>query len=612
MQNIAMEEDPGLRPRPCRPRPPGNNNSTITELKHTWQVCTGLHRLQQNRTFCDITIKVGDTSFEAHKAVLASNSDFFHTMFTSGFQESHASEATIAGKPEAFKILLDFSYSGKLVVPSNETTTVMDVLKMAHYLQYNLVVVRCEEALLQNFHQCTINHVLQMMSESDVFGLGKLKTKCKQYLAQNFNGSEEFLQCMTSELIVETLNHKDFNVMDEKKVFNIIVTWLKHDWEVRKEFAPLLFQSIRLGAVPSGHLTVTFLQSPELNTIPECQQLVVRVMQLLDSKKYDDPPLSVSHPTLFETRSTVTAIIKVHPLHGSCYFAEGGWNDLTKLPMLPTKDFSNTSDNCVVADAQLYVARGTRQNPRHLIYPQFLLLDKVTKKWKTLTAMTNRRERCCLVPLGRNHIYAIGGMCGGVGIKECEVFLIDENRWREIAPMPCALRKVYLNSAVAHNGKILVYGEAIHDGNNNYNNVNRMMMYNPTLNTWCVLTASASQSRPFTLGLAVQDRKCYRIYSDARTGFIIQEVILVVDRNNMMRCTSNTDQTQSQDAIPVTFRKEVFRIDEIVYVLCGGGYHKTDIKVSEVGCVGNRLEDMRIVGVDDCATTFRFDKALWV
>ncbi|XP_072015547.1 kelch-like protein 28 isoform X2 [Amphiura filiformis] len=421
-------------------------------LDHVQKVCKGLHRLQQNRTLCDITIKVGDTSFEAHKAVLASNSDFFQSMFTSGFQESHSSEVSITGKPEAFQILLDFSYSGELNLPSNETATVMDVLKMAHYLQYNLVVVRCEEVLLQNFHQCTLKDILQMMSESDVFGLDSLKTRCKQYLVENFDGSEEFLQCMTSELIVETLNHTDFHVMDEKEVFDIIVAWLKHDWEGRKEFAPQLLERVRLGAVPVPHLTLTFLQMPELNTIPECQQMLVRVMQLLNSKQPNDPPLSISHPALFESRSMITAVI-TFTLDGSMrFFEEDEWKLMTKLPSLPRKDYINNSDSCVVGNnTQLYVARGTRHG-RRLQHPQFLSLDVVNKKWISLAPMTHRRESRCLVPLGNNHIYAIGGVDRGVAMKECEVYIIDENRWREVAPTPHPVYPKSTAMAVAHEG----------------------------------------------------------------------------------------------------------------------------------------------------------------
>ncbi|XP_072020978.1 kelch-like protein 7 [Amphiura filiformis] len=591
---------------------------------HIQKVCEGLHRLQQNRTFCDITIKVGDTSFEAHKAVLASNSDFFHSMFTSGFQESHASVATITGKPAAFQILLDFSYSGKLDVHTNETTAVMDVLKMAHYLQYNLVVVRCEEVLLQIFPQYTIKDVLQMISDSDVFGLVKLKTRCQQYLAQNFKESGEFLQCMTSELIVETLNHKDFNVTDEKKVFDIIVAWLKHDWEGRKEFAVLLLQKVRLGAIPVGHLTVTFLETPELNSIPECRQMVVRVMQLFDNKKPDDPPLSLSHPALFGQRSMITAIICLRVynsfgrrLHPRCLFFDTKnleWTSLTKLP--PFREMTEP-DNCVVAHSQLYIAR-KREDPMMDTGPQFLSLDLVNMKWVPLAPMKYGWEGCCLVPLGQNHIYVISRPCNEDSSKECEVYIINDNRWRVIAPMPPGPRpvcKLGPNSAVAYEGNILVYGEDNRmEGGHSTNDMYHLMMYNPTFNTWQVLgTFDYGTNRVgFTSGLVVQNGRCYRSVGFDNAGFIVHEII-IDNINRTYTCTSGSDQRQSQDAIPSRLTKKAFCIDQNVYVFYEGGYHKQGLKVPPVGWLENMLPNMfNLAAGTTCATTFTFDKTLLV
>ena len=48
----------------------------------------GLRKLQDQNTFCDVTLRVGSRSFQAHKAVLSSCSDYFMAMFTSGFQEA--------------------------------------------------------------------------------------------------------------------------------------------------------------------------------------------------------------------------------------------------------------------------------------------------------------------------------------------------------------------------------------------------------------------------------------------------------------------------------------------------------------------------------------------
>ncbi|XP_072020372.1 kelch-like protein 38 [Amphiura filiformis] len=565
-------------------------------------------------------------------------------MFTSGFQESLASEATITGKPEAFQILLDYLCSGKLHVPSNATcTAVMDVLKMAHYLQYNFVVNRCEHLLLQNFQQCTMKDVLQMMPESDVFGLGRLKTRCKQYLAENFDGSEEFLQCMTSESIVETLNDKDFNAMDEKKVFDIIVAWLKHDWEARKAFAPLLFQSIRLGAVPAGYITVTFLESPELNSIPECRQMVDRVMQLLDSKKPDDTALRVSHPSLFETRSTITTMVDVYnwsffditeKQHGH---RTKSWKPLEQfLPIMPDgncRQCINLFDSCVDANHQLYVARHWESRDSHMhATPNFVSLDVGNKSWKSLAPMTHRRGRCCLVPLG-DHIYAIGGF--GVeyqeSMKKCEVYSIKEDVWREITPMPCPVYRVWPNSAVAFEGKILVFG----DGFN-------LMMYDPISNTWHALRKYAFKPNihnlplehkkylrachgplrtdqelylPCVSGLVVQDGKCYRAVGGGSHAFSVHEVI--IDHNNM-NCTSGDDQREDQDAIYVSFLPDMprmfcmlaFCIGQDMYVQCGGGYHKQDVKVPARGWLEGRPNIWRLCERTACVTTLTFDTAV--
>ncbi|XP_072020319.1 kelch-like protein 15 [Amphiura filiformis] len=615
--NNAADQDPGV------PRPMENNMIFITNkstIHHLNKVCEGLHRLQQNGTFCDITIKVGDASFEAHKAVLASSSDFFNTMFTSGFQESHALEATITGKPEAFQILLDFSYSGKLNFSSSEITTIMNVFKLAHYLQFNEVVTKCHDTLLENFHRCNMKEVLQMMSESDVFELPKLKIRGRQYLAENFDGSDDFLQCMTSELIVETMGHKDFNVMDEKKVFDIIVAWLKHDWEGRKEFAPVLFQSIHLGAVPSGHITVTFLESPELNSIPECRQMVVRVMQLLDNKKPDDIPLSISHPALFQTRTTVTAILNVG---NGAFFdnKENCWKNLSKYPKLPRKGCTNRADSCVVANHRLYVARGCTSGIQsgHLHgIPNFVSLDVVNKRWKSLAPMTQRRGRCCLVPLGDDHIYAIGGVCGAEddSKKKCEVYSIREDRWHEISPMPHPVCRVWPNSAVAYEGKILVYGES-EPRNGTDNSVIlhfNMMMYDPAINIWFHLANYNYTSQgPHGTGLVVQNGKCYRVMGGSHQTFILHEVI--IDHNNMSCTSDHAAQMQLQDTtrIPIMLSARAFHIDQNMYVLCGGGYHKQDIEGPAADWLETQLPRLCCTPVQmfaECDTTFTFDKAL--
>ena len=185
------------------------------EVEQLYKVFTEMHRLQQNNTFCDISVEVDGSTFHAHKIVLASSSDFFAAMLKSDFKESHESKATISGTPEAFQILLDFAYSGKL---SFSLETVMDVMEMAHYLQFEAVMERCESFLHAEFAERRVDAALglRILSSALVYNLGWLKSRCKEYLAENFEASDTFVSHMSGDLMVELIGRSDLK--DEKKV----------------------------------------------------------------------------------------------------------------------------------------------------------------------------------------------------------------------------------------------------------------------------------------------------------------------------------------------------------------------------------------------------------
>ena len=82
----------------------GSDSIVASQLNQLFKAFMGLHQLQQKNTLCDVNIKVQDTTFHAHKAVLSASSKFFRVMFTSGFQETHGSDVVITGKPEAFQV----------------------------------------------------------------------------------------------------------------------------------------------------------------------------------------------------------------------------------------------------------------------------------------------------------------------------------------------------------------------------------------------------------------------------------------------------------------------------------------------------------------------------
>ncbi|XP_072013487.1 kelch-like protein 26 [Amphiura filiformis] len=567
-----------------------------SQLTQLFRAFSGLHTLQKDKTLCDVNIKVCDITFQAHKVVLAACSEFFNAMFTSGFQESHKSEVVISGNPEAFQVLLDFAYSGKATFSME---TVLDVLEMAHYLQFDIVMELCESFLKDQIsnQRADVVGVIKVLSVADKYSLDELAESCKGNLAANFKSSDEFLEHMTVELMDEILQRTDLK--DEKEVFDTTIAWLQHDWEIRKLFAPALFKRIHLGNVPVGHLSMTVFDSPEIYTIPECKEMIRSVMKLSDSQMPGDPPLYASHPSLFATRTTFTALFWFGN-YGAKYYdpkKKGVWRDLHNYPPIPEEDCDECNGSCIFREGNLYVARGTALYPRTLRCPQFLKLDVVNKRWRTLAPMTWRRSDFVLVYLN-GRIYAIGGQIGDDPSTACEVYDTSDNHWQSINSMGlwCNLDPI---SCAAYDGKILVYSNSS-DFELSLGQMIRhvLQMYDPALDTWFELMASThtiSTSRnSFYSGLVVHDGKCYRIVDGCdkctckdegcewHAGICIQELLIDISNRRAL-----LGAKQDQAPIPAEFKKLAFRINQDVFVIIGRRYHRIErkIRTNQIGRV---------------------------
>ena len=190
---------------------------------HAEKLAKGLHNLKKRRQLTDITIKIGKRSFEAHKAVLAADSDYFLDMFTHGFKESAESKIKIDGKPQFFQVLLDFTYTGELEITIQ---TASDVLEMACYMQLRDAIEECakfiksqldlslkaqfryrkpdEEALSK--HKIEISDafkICNLASRHDSDCMKQLAKESAKYLCAYF---QELLEC--SDLLEETASYE--------------------------------------------------------------------------------------------------------------------------------------------------------------------------------------------------------------------------------------------------------------------------------------------------------------------------------------------------------------------------------------------------------------------
>uniref|UniRef100_A0A8C6WTU8 Zinc finger and BTB domain containing 3 n=1 Tax=Neogobius melanostomus TaxID=47308 RepID=A0A8C6WTU8_9GOBI len=130
-----------------------NRTVWVMEFPHHSQQMLSALRSQRQRGFlCDCTVLVGNSSFVAHRAVLASCSPFFHMYYSDspGNNTENGTNGLVTLDSDivtasAFSLLLDFVYEGILKV--EECLPVEDILAAASFLHMNEVVRVCKRRL---------------------------------------------------------------------------------------------------------------------------------------------------------------------------------------------------------------------------------------------------------------------------------------------------------------------------------------------------------------------------------------------------------------------------------------------------------------------------------
>ncbi|XP_072050211.1 kelch-like protein 30 [Amphiura filiformis] len=269
---------------------------------------SGLNQLRQQSAFCDVTIIVGDQRFPAHKAVLSCASDYFEGMFSSGFQESAMREVTVPGTEDCFTQLLEFAYTGYFTL---SVQTAAGILRMANYMMLTDAMKLCAEYLCEVKENLSIDDCFEVWSiscnHSD--SLSDVAKLYQEHLVQNFpecGRSDVFLENASADILMEMMDNDDIetDTCTEEQILQVVIAWLKYDWEQRKVSAAHLLKKVRLGLVQVENLKQ--ILGEEILDVPECKDMVEEVFRLNATKDEADVPLIESRPELFASRNTVT------------------------------------------------------------------------------------------------------------------------------------------------------------------------------------------------------------------------------------------------------------------------------------------------------------------
>ncbi|BES95692.1 BTB And C-terminal Kelch [Nesidiocoris tenuis] len=379
----------------------------------------------------------GET-FQAHKVVLASCSDYFRAMFTDAMKESRQSEICLNGVSAAgMRLLLEYAYTSRLAL---NLANVQDVLSAASHIQLDAVVEACSNYLQS---QLDLDNCVDIATISETYSLKQLRTIVYRFMCCHlveFSKSPEFSRLHPQQL--EHLLACDFPVdCPEIEVLEITLRWL--------ECAPLdacskvmcinrLVRKIHIGEVSWWELdTVIESREPWLARVVYAE--VVR--QIRQRRTSASSPLPLSPPSpLVNSRGMTLAIVKVGG------FGLGGitneitymqpssskWRHLTSIPHVEQCNFGTA-----VLHNDLYVVGGCfNQSLQENIHPFGFRYSPRRDSWSTMAPM--QRERCRFsLNVVSDGLFAVGGVSEGDGpVAECERYDPGTDSWERVCPLP--------------------------------------------------------------------------------------------------------------------------------------------------------------------------------
>ncbi|XP_027763563.1 kelch-like protein 18 isoform X1 [Empidonax traillii] len=393
--------------------------------------------IRRQGKLCDVTLKVGDHKFSAHRIVLAASIPYFHAMFTNDMMECKQEEIVMQGMdPSALEALINFAYNGHLAI---DQQNVQSLLMGASFLQLQNIKDACCTFLRERLHP---KNCLGVRQFAETMMCALLYDAANSFTHQHFpevSMAEEFLALPLDD-VLELLSRDELNVKSEEQVFEAALAWIRYDREQREPFLPELLSRIRLPLCRPQFLTDRVQQDDLVRCCHKCRDLVD------EAKDYHLMPERRPHLPAFKTRPRCCTSI------AGLIYAVGGLNSAANF-------YAGDSLNVVE------------------------VFDPIANRWEKCQPMTTARSRVGVAVLN-GLLYAIGGYDGQLRLSTVEVYNPETDSWSKVESMNS---KRSAMGTVVLDGQIYVCGG--YDGNSSLNSVES---YSPETNKWTAVTPMSS------------------------------------------------------------------------------------------------------------------------
>lgn len=408
------------------------HSAVFESPSHSTTLLSGLNALRSKGQFLDITLITQGETFQAHKVVLASCSDYFRAMFTDPMLESRQSEICLNGVSAAgMRLLLEYAYTSRLALT---LANVQDVLSAASHVQLVAVVEACSNFLKS---QLDIENCVDIATISETYSLKGLRTVVTRFMCSHIvdlSRSAEFSRLHPAQL--EHILASDFPIdCPEVEVLEITLKWLRSaslSDAHRAMWTSRLLRKIQMSEISWW----------ELERLVEEDRLTGRLLiaEAVRQSRPATPLTPAPVPQLVNSRGMTQSIVKVGGFtiggltNEITYLqsSSGRWRHLTSIPHVEQCNFGSA-----VLHNDLYVVGGCfNQSLQENIHPFGFRYSPRRDCWATMAPMQRERCRFSLNVLNGSLI-AVGGVSEGDGpVAECERYEPNGDSWERIAPLP--------------------------------------------------------------------------------------------------------------------------------------------------------------------------------
>ena len=180
-------------------------DSTKKKKKDDLTFVKDISKLINNPDFSDVSFIVDGKEIYCHKALLATRSDHFRAMFTSGMRESREHQIEIKDiRYDIFLDIVQYLYIDAVEICSEN---VIELYMTADLYGIDKLKKICESKLQGLM---SINNVGYMLQAAEDLQATSIRDQCIKFIVQNFDTvtKTESFQILSRSLILEILYHR--------------------------------------------------------------------------------------------------------------------------------------------------------------------------------------------------------------------------------------------------------------------------------------------------------------------------------------------------------------------------------------------------------------------